>query len=99
MISPGLLNPFANVFLISGRVSGSSDVDPRYQKSYWDLVFITYYVVFWSFVRQSLSSRVSRPIARHFGIRKPAKTDRFCEQAYALTYFAAFGAWGWVSPL
>jgi len=95
---PGIPNPFANIFLIAGRVPGSSDTDPRYQKSYWDLAFIAYYVVFWSFVRQSLSSRVSQPIAWHFGIRKPAKMDRFCEQAYALIYFTAFGAWGWVSP-
>ncbi|KAL9712880.1 sphingosine N-acyltransferase lag1 [Leucoagaricus gongylophorus] len=92
---PGIPNPFANIFLIAGRVPGSSDTDPRYQKSYWDLAFIAYYVVFWSFVRQSLSSRVSQPIAWHFGIRKPAKMDRFCEQAYALIYFTTFGAWGW----
>ncbi|KAF5363341.1 hypothetical protein D9756_000463 [Leucocoprinus leucothites] len=94
-VSPGLPNPFANIFLITGRVPGSSDADPRYQKSWWDLVFITYYVIFWSFVRQSLASRVATPIARYFGLKKPAKIDRFAEQFYAVVYFGAFGAWGW----
>ncbi|KXN86439.1 Sphingosine N-acyltransferase lac1 [Leucoagaricus sp. SymC.cos] len=94
-VSPGVSNPFRNIFLLAGRVPGSSDADPRYQKTYWDLVFISYYVIFWSFVRQSLSSRVFQPLARYWGLRKPAKVDRFCEQGYALVYFAVSGAWGY----
>lgn len=96
-ISPGLSNPFAHIFLLSGRVPASSDDDPRYAKTWWDLLFIAYYIVFWSFVRQSLSSRLFKPLARYFGLKKPAKMDRFCEQGYALVYFAAFGSWGYVS--
>ncbi|KAK2466282.1 hypothetical protein APHAL10511_001924 [Amanita phalloides] len=94
VLAPSLPNPFAPFFLLSGRIPSSSPHDPRYAKSYFDLLFITYYVIFWSFVRQALTIYVSRPIARYFGIRKPAKVDRFGEQTYALFYFAAFGLWG-----
>ncbi|KAF9446956.1 longevity assurance proteins LAG1/LAC1 [Macrolepiota fuliginosa MF-IS2] len=95
LLSSDIPNPFAPVFLLAGHVSTSSKDDPRYAKSWWDLVFIAYYIVFWSFVRQSLSVRVFKPLARYFGLKKPAKVERFCEQGYALVYFAAFGAWGY----
>ncbi len=95
--SPTIPNPFAPFFLLSGPVSASSPDDPRYAKSYFDLLFIAYYIVFWSFIRQSLTIYVSRPVARYFRIRKDAKIDRFGEQTYALFYFSVFGAWGLVS--
>ncbi|EJU06038.1 longevity assurance proteins LAG1/LAC1 [Dacryopinax primogenitus] len=80
-------NPFSHVILLSGRVPGSPDDDPRYQKSYWDILFITYYVVFWSFVRQSIVLYILHPLARLAGIRKEGKLDRFAEQGYAIIYF------------
>ncbi|KAF8745908.1 hypothetical protein AX14_004213 [Amanita brunnescens Koide BX004] len=94
LFEPGISNPFAPFFLLSGLVPSSSRDDPRYAKSYLDLLFIAYYVVFWSFVRQSLTIYVSRPIARYFKIRKEAKIDRFGEQTYAFLYFLVVGAWG-----
>jgi very-long-chain ceramide synthase len=97
LFEPGISNPFAPFFLLSGLVPSSSRDDPRYAKSYLDLLFIAYYVVFWSFVRQSLTIYVSRPIARYFKIRKEAKIDRFGEQTYAFLYFLVVGAWGLVS--
>jgi acyl-CoA-dependent ceramide synthase len=96
-LSPGTSNPFAQVFLLSGRVPTSPPNDPRYAKNWWDLVFVAYYIIFWSFVRQSLSAQVFQPLARYFGLRKPAKIDRFCEQGYALVYFGVFSLWGYVS--
>ncbi|KAJ3799101.1 longevity assurance proteins LAG1 LAC1 [Lentinula aff. detonsa] len=89
-----LPNPFAQFFLLSYHIPSSSDDDPRYQKGWSDLLFIAYYVVFWSLIRQSLSIYVFEPIARYFGIRKE-KLDRFAEQGYAMAYFGIMGAWGY----
>ncbi|KAJ3843399.1 longevity assurance proteins LAG1/LAC1 [Lentinula raphanica] len=92
--SPDLPNPFTRFFLLSNRVPSSSIDDPRYQKGWSDLLFIAYYVVFWSFVRQSLSIYVFIPFARYCGIKKQ-KLDRFAEQGYAMVYFGVMGAWGY----
>ncbi|KAF8913991.1 TLC domain-containing protein [Gymnopilus junonius] len=94
-VNPGIENPFSGLFLLKGRVPGSPPEDPRYQKSWWDLAFLAYYVVFFSFVRESLALRVSRPAAKYFGLKRETKVDRFGEQTYALFYFAAFGTWGY----
>jgi len=92
-------NPFAATFILSGRTVGSTDDDPRYAKTWSDLLFIAYYVVFFSFLRQVVAVNVSRRIARRYGIRKEAKLDRFGEQFYALFYFSITGVLGYVSPL
>jgi very-long-chain ceramide synthase len=88
-------NPFSSLFLLSHRVPTSSAEDIRYQKGWFDLLFIAYYVVFWSFIRQSLTIYVFKPFARYAGIRKERKRDRFAEQAYAVVYFGVMGAWGY----
>lgn len=96
-VDKDLPNPFASLIFISHRVPDSSPEDPRYQKGYLDLVFILYYIVFWSLVRQSITLYIARPLARYFGIKKVAKIDRFGEQAYAVAYFGFNGLWGMVS--
>ncbi|KAJ3976247.1 longevity assurance proteins LAG1 LAC1 [Lentinula raphanica] len=93
--SSELSNPFAPFFLLAHRVPSSTDKDPRYQKGWSDLIFIAYYVVFWSLIRQSLTIYVFKPLARYFGIKKEQKLDRFAEQGYAMVYFAVMGAWGY----
>lgn len=75
----------------------SDPTDQRYQKGWLDLVFLAYYVLFWSFIRQVLAVKVSQRIARWFGLRKIAKVERFGEQGYALVYFLVMGLWGYVS--
>lgn len=68
--------------------------DPRYRKGYLDLVFVAYYIIFFSFLRQSVTSYLCRPFAQYFGIRKEAKLARFGEQGYAVFYFVISGLWG-----
>jgi len=92
-------NPFGAFFLLSHPVSDSPPDDPRYAKGYYDLLFIAYYIVFFSLVRQLITINLCRPIARYFGIRKEGKLDRFGEQGYAFIYFGIMGAWGYVSYL
>ncbi|TFK23241.1 longevity assurance proteins LAG1/LAC1 [Coprinopsis marcescibilis] len=94
-VSTPIPNPFGHFFLISGYVQNSKPDDPRYSKSWWDLAFLAYYIVFFSFLRQSIAVKLAHPVARYFGLRKEAKIDRFGEQAYALVYFAIAGAWGY----
>jgi acyl-CoA-dependent ceramide synthase len=67
-----------------------------YAKSYADLLFIAYYIVFFSFVRQLIAVKACRPIAKYFRLKRE-KIDRFGEQGYALVYFMVFGTWGLVS--
>lgn len=92
-------NPFAPLFLISGRIEDSKPGDTRYAKSWLDLPFLAYYVVVFSMFRQFLTVKLAVPIARYFGLRKEGKIERFGEQFYALVYFSAFGAWGYVSVI
>jgi acyl-CoA-dependent ceramide synthase len=94
---PGQLpNPFYTLLFISCRIPGSSDADPRYGKGFVDVAFVAYYIVFWSFVRQSITIHICTPIARYFRLRTPDKIARFGEQGYALVYFSFFGIWGYV---
>ncbi|KAF8205065.1 longevity assurance proteins LAG1 LAC1, partial [Pholiota molesta] len=93
-LDPGVQNPFS-IFLITGYISTSSPEDPRYRKTWWDISFIIYYIVFFSFVRQALALKVSQPLAKYFGLRSESKVERFAEQTYAFLYFTFFGAWGY----
>jgi acyl-CoA-dependent ceramide synthase len=68
-------------------------------KGYGDLVFVAYYLVVWSFIRQTILTQIAVPNARRFGIKKRAKVERFGEQLYALLYFGIFGAWGVVRTI
>ncbi|EDR12888.1 uncharacterized protein LACBIDRAFT_246245 [Laccaria bicolor S238N-H82] len=94
-LSPGFKNPFAPFFQISGHVDTSDPGDHRYAKSYYDILFLAYHIIFFSGVRQFITINVSRPIAKYFGLKREAKIDRFGEQAYAMVYFAVFGTWGY----
>lgn len=95
-VALGIQNPFANIFLISGYIPTSKPDDPHYRKTYWDLAFLAYYVIFFSFVREMIAIYVSKPAARYFGLKRASKIDRFGEQTYALFYFMIYGAWGYV---
>ncbi|KAI0773442.1 TLC domain-containing protein [Irpex lacteus] len=94
VLTPGLTNPFAPLLFVSHRVPTFSPEDPRYQKGYLDLVFVSFYIVVWSFVRQAITLWGFKPLARWYGIRKEGKLDRFGEQGYAVVYFAFTGLWG-----
>jgi acyl-CoA-dependent ceramide synthase len=89
-------SPFAPLLFVSYPTPSPTDdsSDPRYRKGWFDLVFLAYYVVFFSFVRQTVIYRVWYPIAQYLGIRKEGTLARFGEQGYAIVYFSFFGAWG-----
>jgi len=62
-----------------------------------DIAFVLYYIVFFSWCRECLAIYVLKPVARHYGVRRPGKVDRFAEQGYAVIYFSAAGSLGLVS--
>ncbi|KAG5639274.1 hypothetical protein H0H81_004935 [Sphagnurus paluster] len=81
-LAPGLENPFRCFFFLSGYLLDSKPDDPRYAKSYLDLVFLVYNIVFFSMVRQLIAVKTCRPIAKYFGLKRETKIDRFGEQDY-----------------
>ena len=97
LVPPDWYNPFEPLLFISHRVPNSSPENPQYQKGYLDLVFIAFYVIVWSFVRQGMTLYLFHPFARWYGIKKAAKLDRFGEQGYAITYFSLMSILGLVS--
>ncbi|KAG8940196.1 hypothetical protein FRC00_013147, partial [Tulasnella sp. 408] len=93
IISPNTVNPFKYLLMIQYPVEGTSD-PVMYQKGYGDAAFLAYYIIVFSFIRQSLTFYVLRPLAWKLGIKKEAKLDRFAEQGYAIIYFGTSGALG-----
>ncbi|TCD71778.1 hypothetical protein EIP91_003121 [Steccherinum ochraceum] len=86
-------NPFTPFLFISHLMPDSSQDDPQYRKGWFDLLFVAYYIIFWSCIRQTLILHVFLPVAKHFRVRE-ARVERFGEQGYAMLYFAVMGAWG-----
>ncbi|QRV82844.1 TLC domain protein [Ceratobasidium sp. AG-Ba] len=87
-------NPFAPLLLISYHLSDSDPSDPRFDKGWLDLAFLSYYVIFFSFVRQFFTIHIIIPMAKSLGIKKRSKLDRFAEQGYAVLYWGTFGLLG-----
>ncbi|KAL0249771.1 hypothetical protein I308_103073 [Cryptococcus tetragattii IND107] len=81
-------NVFEHFVLPSNKLE-----DGRYGKSWWDFAFLANYVIFWTFVRQFVTVRVLRPMAKALGV-KGQKIVRFTEQGYAVFYFGLLGACG-----
>ncbi|KAM0791807.1 hypothetical protein ACM66B_004067 [Microbotryomycetes sp. NB124-2] len=66
----------------------------RYGKGPLDLCFLAFYIIVFSFLRQSLTEYILRPFAKSLGLKSDAKVVRFMEQSYAIVYFTASGALG-----
>jgi len=91
----GTANPLAPFVFISyplTREAGESRAP--YSKGPLDACFLLFYIIVFSFVRQSITEFVVRPFARRLGIKTESKQLRFMEQAYAAIYFSASGALG-----
>nr|GAT57344.1 longevity assurance proteins LAG1/LAC1 [Mycena chlorophos] len=92
LISPNSPNPFHAFFLISNNVDS---VQNRYAKSWADILFVAFYVVFFAFFRQIVVVSVGERAAVAFGITRRGKIVRFGEQTYAFVYYSLASAWGW----
>ncbi|BGP57504.1 hypothetical protein JCM8202_002222 [Rhodotorula sphaerocarpa] len=88
-------NPFAPFLFISYPLAPEAgDNGNRYGKGFRDFMFLLYYIVVFSFLRQTVTEYLVRPLARKLGLRTESKQQRFMEQAYAVIYFSASSAYG-----
>ncbi|BEI81962.1 hypothetical protein CcaverHIS002_0211220 [Cutaneotrichosporon cavernicola] len=88
LMGPYKVNPFAWMIFPSYRLPNG-----LYTKGLLDFVFIGYYIIFWSFVRQFVTLYILRPLGTKLGI-KGSKVMRFTEQGYAVFYFGIMGTAG-----
>ncbi|WFD20609.1 sphingosine N-acyltransferase [Malassezia caprae] len=61
----------------------------RFGKGVLDVCFMAYYVIVFSFLRQTITESIFKPLAARWGIKSPNKQTRFAEQGYALTYWGS----------
>ncbi|CAD6890513.1 unnamed protein product [Tilletia controversa] len=83
--------PVSTVALLEPEAAlpGSGDHLVRYQKGYGDLAFVAFYVIVYSFIRQSTTLYLFRPFAHWWGINNEAKVLRLTEQGYSLLYWGS----------
>jgi len=84
-------NPFASMFHISYALAMEPEDAgvQRYGKGPKDLLFLAFYIIVFSLVRQTMVIYVVRPLAIKCGIRGQRKIERFTEQGYALFYWSS----------
>jgi acyl-CoA-dependent ceramide synthase len=91
----GTDNPLAPfVFISYPLTKEAGEARTHYTKGPLDVCFLLFYIIVFSFVRQSITEYIVRPFARRLGIRTESKQLRFMEQAYAAIYFTASGTLG-----
>lgn len=69
----------------------------RYGKGPKDLLFLAFYIIVFSLVRQTVVLYAVKPLAIRWGLKGQRKIDRFTEQGYALFYWSSASAIGLVS--
>ncbi|ORZ19827.1 TLC domain-domain-containing protein [Absidia repens] len=67
--------------------------DGRFEKSYWDLTFLFFYICVFTAARASFMKYALLPLARWCKV-SPKKYDRFCEQAWSFIYYSCSGSAG-----
>ncbi|WWD18964.1 hypothetical protein CI109_103421 [Kwoniella shandongensis] len=75
LLAPGTFNLWAHLILPQNKLS-----DGRYGKSWWDFVFVANYIILWSFIRQSVTIHILRPMSKSLGISR-GKVMRFTERS------------------
>ncbi|KAJ3364028.1 sphingosine N-acyltransferase lag1 [Allomyces javanicus] len=60
--------------------------EPLYAKGWWDVAFVAYYVVFWTFARSTVIDYAIKPLARAAGVPRRL-WDRFGEQGWLVVYY------------
>ncbi|PWN49645.1 LAG1-domain-containing protein [Violaceomyces palustris] len=98
LLSSKSVTQAADSFRIALRSFGSPSSTPtellRYQKGYLDLCFLAFYVVVFSFIRQTTTIYMFKPFAKWWGIKGEAKQSRFTEQGYSFLYWGTSASLG-----
>lgn len=94
----GPSNPLSRLLFISYPLPRElGETEQKFGKGGYDLCFLGFYIIVFSFLRQSITEYLIRPLAKRLGLKTESKQARFMEQAYAVVYFSASGAFGLVS--
>lgn len=105
IFTPNTFNPFEPFLFLSHRVPVAEVLlrEPkailtgdtlRYQKGYSDLCFLFFYVIVFSFIRQTTTLYLFKPFAKWWGIKNETRQRRLMEQGYSILYWGIFGAFG-----
>lgn len=95
-------NPLTPLILISYPLDPVLPRDgniQRYGKGLKDLLFLAFYVLVFSFIRQTCLYHIIRPLAKKAGIKGERKLERFMEQGYAFMYWTTSSIIGLVDCL
>lgn len=91
-------NPFTRMFVISHPLPRQlGEVRTFYGKGIHDIPFLGFYIVVFSFIRQSHTEYIIKPYARWLGL-KGGKAQRFVDQGYAVSYWGSASIFGLVGP-
>lgn len=93
LINPTDKNLASHALFVSYPVKGSQPT--TYAKGPLDAVFISFYVVVFTFTREFCMQWILAPLARYYGLQS-GKVQRFMEQGYTIMYFtcsATYGIW------
>ncbi|KAI7945288.1 hypothetical protein MJO29_011676 [Puccinia striiformis f. sp. tritici] len=83
-------NPLTPFVLISYRLPlEEGETSNRYGKGTNDFYFLGFYIIVFSFIRQTVTEFILRPYSRYLGLRG-TKQDRFVDQGYAVFYWGSF---------
>ncbi|ODV95032.1 hypothetical protein PACTADRAFT_50856 [Pachysolen tannophilus NRRL Y-2460] len=77
---------------VSYKIPGTEP--PMYGKGLKDILFVFYYMIFFTFFREFLMQVVLRPLAIKCGMSKESKVKRFMEQTYSMVYYGITGPVG-----
>lgn len=105
LLTPHVANPFEPFLFLSHRIPVATVLleEPsaalrgdtvRYQKGYKDLLFILFYIIVFSCIRQTTTLYMFKPFAAWWGIKNERKRERFTEQGYAFLYWGTAGLLG-----
>ncbi|KAK7205988.1 hypothetical protein BZA70DRAFT_149939 [Myxozyma melibiosi] len=101
LIAFGLSSDKSDANWLYGMIFASYKLEPEYEggppmygKGRNDFLFVAYYTVVLSFIREFTMQQVLEPLARWNGLKKEAKVKRFMEQTYFILYDGVMGPWG-----
>lgn len=70
--------------------------DGRYEKSFWDLAFLFFYICVFTALRAAIMNHILTPAAKYFAV-PIKKYQRFAEQSWAFIYYTFAFLFGIVS--
>jgi acyl-CoA-dependent ceramide synthase len=85
LVNPTPQNPFSKFLFISYPVQKSPSDEIQYEKGYWDIAYIVFWIIVLTFVREFTMQYLLKPFALCAGIKTKSLT-RFMEQGYIFIY-------------